>query len=91
MANEQKQAQGWRDVQLNANMPLNSLVDFFNVLNQRICNIEDNTIVTVDDQGNKMTLTELYALQAKQQAAQQATPHEGQVPSSERQDPSENN
>ncbi len=74
MADEQKQPQGWRDVQLNVNMPLNSLVDFFNVLNQRICNIEDNTVITVDEQGTGMSLTELYAFQAKQQeiANQQA-------------------
>ena len=63
---EQKQPQGWKDVVITPDMPLGAIVQFFNVLNQRLCNIEDNLMVTQPD-GTQMSLTQVYALQAQQE------------------------
>ncbi len=74
---EEKKIQSWRDVQLTPDMPLSVLVNFLNVLNQRLAAVEDQ--VVVDFEGAKKTLTEVYQIQsereaeaiAKQQAEQQ--------------------
>ena len=57
-----KQAQGWRDVVLTPDMPVNALVHFLNIINQRLCTIEDATVV------DGKTLTEIYAEEAAQEA-----------------------
>lgn len=67
---EQKKPQGWKDVQLSPELPLNVLVHFLNVLNQRLVAIEDTVTVPY---GNRMiTLSELYAIQAEEQLKAQA-------------------
>jgi hypothetical protein len=58
--------QGWKDIKIVPDMPLNALVQFLNILNQRLCTIEDNTFVK-DDQGNMLSLTKLYAIQAEEE------------------------
>ena len=63
---EQREPQGWKDVVITPDMPLGAIVQFFNVLNQRLCNIEDNLMVTQPD-GTQMSLTQIYALQAQQE------------------------
>ena len=60
---EQNQPQGWRDVIITPDMPLAAIVQFFNILNQRLCNIEDNLLINQPD-GGSATLTELYRIQA---------------------------
>jgi hypothetical protein len=67
---EQKQPQGWRDVVITPDMPLAALVQFFNVLNQRICGIEDTVIVALPT-GEEVSITKAYELQAEMEAAQQ--------------------
>ena len=66
---EQREPQGWKDVVITQDMPLGAIVQFFNVLNQRLCNIEDNLMVTQPD-GTQMSLTQVYALQAQAQKEQ---------------------
>lgn len=61
---EQKQPQGWKDVVITPDMPLAAIVQFLNILNQRLCNIEDNLVVTQED-GTQMSLTQIYAAQAQ--------------------------
>ena len=63
---EQKQPQGWRDVVITQEMPLAAIVQFFNVLNQRLCTIEDSTFVVMAN-GEKLSITQIYALQAQQE------------------------
>lgn len=63
---EEKKIQSWRDVQLTADMPLSVLVNFLNVLNQRLASIEDN--VVVDFEGSKRVLTEVYQIQSQREA-----------------------
>lgn len=59
---EQKQIQGWRDIQITPDMPVSVIVNFLNVLNQRLCAIENE--IVVDFEGSKKTLTEVYAIQS---------------------------
>lgn len=67
---EQKQPQGWRDVVITPDMPLSAIVQFFNVLNQRLCGIEDNTLVEMSN-GEKISITQAYQLQAEAEMAAQ--------------------
>lgn len=67
---EQKEPQGWRDVVINPDMPLSALVQFFNILNQRLCTLEDNVTVEVAE-GNKLPITEVYRLQALAERVQE--------------------
>ena len=68
---EQNQPQGWKDVVITPDMPLAAIVQFLNVLNQRLCTIEDNLMVEMPT-GEKISITQAYALQAEQERAQQA-------------------
>ena len=75
---EQKEPQGWRDVNITSDMPLAALVHFLNVLNQRLCTIEDNTLVEMPT-GEKLTITQIYALQAEaEQKAQEQNNKQGE-------------
>jgi hypothetical protein len=58
--------QGWKDVTIVPDMPLTAMVQFLNILNQRLCTVEDNTFIK-DDQGNMISLTKLYAIQAEEE------------------------
>ena len=62
---EQKQPQGWRDVVITPDMPLTAIVQFLNVLNQRLCTIEDNLSIEMQN-GEKLSITEIYRIQAEQ-------------------------
>ena len=67
---EQEQTQGWGDVQINSNMSLDMLVNFLNILNQRLVTIEN--FVTIPDQKGKMiSITDFYQQQAQQAQAQE--------------------
>lgn len=76
---EENQVQGWKDVQLTADMPLSALIQFLNILNQRLCAVEDNTFVR-DDNNKMISLTELYYQQtiAEAQAAAQEQEEQGE-------------
>lgn len=63
--------QGWKDVNIVPDMPLTAMVQFLNILNQRLCAVEDNTFIK-DDQGNMLSLTKLYAIQAEEEVKSHA-------------------
>ena len=63
---EERKIQSWKDVQLTPDMPLTVLVNFLNVLNQRLAAVEDQ--VVVDFEGAKRTLSEVYAIQSEREA-----------------------
>ena len=56
----------WRDVQLNPEMSVYLLVDFLNVLNQRLSLLED-VIKINDENGNEISITEYYKRTSKQE------------------------
>jgi len=58
--------QGWKDVVITPQMSVDVLVQFLNVLNQRLVTVEDNLTIT-DSQGRTLKLTEAYAEQTKAQ------------------------
>lgn len=80
----QQQIQGWQDVQISPELPLSALIQFLNVLNQRLVAVENNTTVKNDD-GKYVSLTDLYAQQAQAEleARQAAAEQEAQKPSEE--------
>jgi hypothetical protein len=51
-------------------MPLGAIVQFFNILNQRLCTIEDNLLVEMPT-GEKLSITQVYALQAEAERQEQ--------------------
>lgn len=65
---EQKQPQGWRDVVITPDMPLSAIVQFLNVLNQRLCGIEDTVTVALPT-GEEVSITKAYQLQAEAEMA----------------------
>lgn len=67
---EEKKINGWADVVITPEMPLNVIVNFMNILNQRLVAIEDNYQITFN--GQTMSLTELYRHQAEEQSKQMA-------------------
>ena len=64
---EQKQVKGWVDVVITPDMPLSVIVNFVNVINERLCAIED--IIQVPFNNKMITLTQFYKVQAEEQAA----------------------
>ena len=62
---KEKKVQGWKDVVITPDMPLTAIVQFLNVLNQRLCTIEDNLTVEMQN-GEKLSITEIYRIQAEQ-------------------------
>lgn len=71
MPEENKPVTGWAQVQITPDMPLGLIVNFMNVLNQRLVTIEN--IVTVQGpEGKMISLTDLYALQAEEEAKKAA-------------------
>lgn len=63
---QEQKVQGWKDVVITPDMPLTAIVQFLNILNQRLCTIEDNLSVEMPT-GEKLSITEIYRLQAEQE------------------------
>ena len=76
---EQKQPQGWRDVVITPDMPLAAIVQFLNILNQRLCTIEDNLKVEMPT-GEQLSISEVYRIQAEQEqkAQEEQTEEKGE-------------
>ena len=58
-------------------MPLDVIVNFLNVLNQRLCAIE-NVVTVAGPDGKMISLTDLYAIQTAEMQAQAAAEAETQ-------------
>ena len=61
---EDESEKTWKDVNLTPEFPLTSLVQFLNILNQRMSTIED-IIIIKDENGKEMSLSEKYKEDAK--------------------------
>ena len=62
--------EGWSTVNITADMPLSMIIHFINILNQRLCFIEDNQKVQIN--GDQIvTITELMKMQAAAAAQQE--------------------
>lgn len=60
-----KTPQSWAEVVISSGLSLEAIVEFLNVLNQRLCTIEDNLSVEMQN-GEKLSITEIYRIQAEQ-------------------------
>ena len=76
-AEPQTQVQGWRDVNITPDMPLSAIVQFLNVLNQRLCGIEDNLKIQTPD-GQELSISEIYRQQAEAELAAQDREEQGE-------------
>ena len=74
---KEKKVQGWKDVVITPDMPLTAIVQFLNVLNQRLCTIEDNLTVEMQN-GEKLSITEIYRIQAEREMEAQAKAKESE-------------
>lgn len=68
---EQPEITGWAQVNITPDMPLGLIVNFLNVLNQRLVTVE-NIVTTIGPDGKAISLTDLYAIQAKNEQEQLA-------------------
>lgn len=82
---EQKIPSGWKDVVISADMPLSVLINFLNVVNQRLVVLENNTFMELDQPAEsgetkkvRMSVTDFYQLQAELQ--RQAAESKGAQP-----------
>ena len=68
--NDETKEGGWSTVNITADMPLSMIIHFINILNQRLCFIEDNQKVQIN--GDQIvTITELMKMQAAAAAQQE--------------------
>lgn len=67
--------QSWKDINLGPDTPVSVLISFINVLNQRLCLLEDHVSIKLDD-GRVVTVTELFKLQ--EEAAKAAAEKKGE-------------
>ena len=67
MPEEKQPITGWAQVQITPDIPLALLVNFMNILNQRLVALE-NVVTVQGPEGKMMSLTDLYALQAAEEA-----------------------
>ncbi len=68
---EKQEVQGWKDVRITVDMPVSVLINFMNILNSRLCAVE-NLTTTLGPDGKLITLTDLYRLQVEEEQKQQA-------------------
>ena len=57
-AMQEQKFDGWRSAQIDENLPIGGLVQFLNVLNQRLILIED--ALTIQDGDERITLSEYW-------------------------------
>ncbi len=51
------QFNGWKDAKIDGNMPIEGLIQFLNILNQRLILIEDQLTIKVGNEGNSQNIT----------------------------------
>lgn len=68
--NTNQESSGWGRVQINDRMPLNAIVDFLNILNQRIYRLERIIEVEIDNNGTTMSLAQIDELNNAQRATE---------------------
>ena len=64
-AMQEQKFDGWRSAQIDENLPIGGLVQFLNVLNQRLILIED--ALTIQDGDERITLSEYWVRVQKQE------------------------
>ena len=73
----QQQPQGWRDVVITPDMPLTAIVQFLNILNQRLSTLEDTVVVQLPT-GEEVSITKAYEIQAEAEKQQREQEQQGE-------------
>lgn len=60
-----KTPQSWAEVVISSGLSLEAIVEFLNVLNQRLCTLE-NIVSVPDEEGKHHTITEIYQMQTQE-------------------------
>jgi len=60
------QFNGWKDAKIDANMPIQGIVELLNIINQRLILIEDQLTIKVGE-GQNITLTQYWIKVQKQE------------------------
>lgn len=64
-----KTPQSWAEVVISSGLSLEAIVEFLNVLNQRLCTLE-NIVSVPDEEGKHHTITEIYQMQTQETTTQ---------------------
>lgn len=67
--NQKPKIPGWADIMITDEIPVKNVLDFFNVLNQRLATVEDNVFIKEPD-GSMVSLTKHYEIQSEAQIAE---------------------
>lgn len=67
--NQTPKIPGWADIMITDEIPLKNVVEFLNVLNQRLALVEDNVFIKEPD-GSMVNLTKHYQIQSEAQIAE---------------------
>jgi len=60
---QNNEIRSWKDIQIDMSSPIGMMMDLINILNQRLAAVEDQVMIT-DENGEKISFTELYHRQA---------------------------
>lgn len=67
--NQTPKIPGWADIMITDEIPVKNVLEFFNVLNQRLATVEDNVFIKEPD-GSMVSLTKHYQIQNEAQIAE---------------------
>ena len=67
--NQTPKIPGWADIMITDEIPLKNILEFFNVLNQRLATVEDNVFIK-EPGGSMVSLTRHYQIQSEAQIAE---------------------
>ena len=67
--NQTPKIPGWADIMITDEIPLKNVLEFFNVLNQRLATVEDNVFIKEPD-GSMVSLTKHYQIPSEAQIAE---------------------
>lgn len=80
------QFNGWKDAKIDGNMPIEGLIQFLNILNQRLILIEDQLTIKVGNEGNSqnITLTQYWIEVQKQEYQKMMEEYQKQMEAQEK-------
>ncbi len=67
--NQTPKIPGWADIMITDEIPMKNILEFFNVLNQRLATVENNVFIKEAD-GSMVNLTKHYQIQSEAQIAE---------------------
>ena len=74
---QNNEIRSWKDIQVDMSSPI-GMIDLINILNQRLAAVEDQVMIT-DEEGEKISFTELYHRQALAQLEAEKSAQKSEV------------